>query len=233
MATATGVSTFIQKILDKKSGISASNLYSFNIQEPQQTSGYKLKTFFKDNIGFDSSAEELTLLCNEIQLPGITYSATDVKSVHKGIIQKMASGKVYNELDISFFLDAESMPLKFFRAWQDFTMGGKEIATDIYGDRAPSNRQQAFAMRYYDHYCCTLDIKKLEKYNVPSTAGGVATAETPVDKATQPELKDVWEAKLFGAYPYTVSSIPYSAGPAQLVKVNVGFYYEYSQLKIN
>ena len=78
-----------------------------------------------------------------------------------------------------------------------------------------------------------LDIKKLEKYNVPSTAGGVATADTPVDKSTQPELKDVWEAKLFGAYPYTVSSIPYSAGPAQLVKVNVGFYYEYSQLKIN
>ena len=224
MATATGVSTFIQKILDKKSGISASNLYSFNIQEPQQTSGYKLKTFFKDNIGFDSSAEELTLLCNEIQLPGITYSATDVKSVHKGIIQKMASGKVYNELDISFFLDAESMPLKFFRAWQDFTMGGKEIATDIYGDRAPSNRQQAFAMRYYDHYCCTLDIKKLEMYNGPKSES---------EEKTPPELKEVWEAKLFGAYPYTVSSIPYSAGPAQLVKVNVGFYYEYSQLKIN
>lgn len=224
MATATGVSTFIQKILDKKSGISASNLYSFNIQEPQQTSGYTLKTFFKDNIGFDSTAEELTLLCNEIQLPGITYSATDVKSVHKGIIQKMASGKVYNELDISFFLDAESMPLKFFRAWQDFTMGGKEIATDIYGDRAPTNRQQAFAMRYYNHYCCTLDIKKLEKYNVPKSES---------EEKTPPELKEVWEAKLFGAYPYTVSSIPYSAGPAQLVKVNVGFYYEYSQLKIN
>ena len=224
MATATGVSTFIQKILDKKSGISASNLYSFNIQEPQQTSGYKLKTFFKDTIGFDSTAEELTLLCNEIQLPGITYSATDVKSVHKGIIQKMASGKVYNELDISFFLDADSMPLKFFRAWQDFTMGGKEIATDIYGDRAPTNRQQAFAMRYYNHYCCTLDIKKLEKYNVPKSES---------EEKTPPELKEVWEAKLFGAYPYTVSSIPYSAGPAQLVKVNVGFYYEYSQLKIN
>ena len=224
MATATGVSTFIQKILDKKSGISASNLYSFNIQEPQQTSGYKLKTFFKDNIGFDSSAEELTLLCNEIQLPGITYSATDVKSVHKGIIQKMASGKVYNELDISFFLDADSMHLKFFRAWQDFTMGGKEIATRIYGDRAPTNRQQAFAMRYYNHYCCTLDIKKLEKYNVPKSES---------EEKTPPELKEVWEAKLFGAYPYTVSSIPYSAGPAQLVKVNVGFYYEYSQLKIN
>ena len=103
-------------------------------------------------------------------------------------------------------------------------MGGKEIATDIYGDRAPTNRQQAFAMRYYDHYCCTLDIKKLEKYNVPKSES---------EEKTPPELKEVWEAKLFGAYPYTVSSIPYSAGPAQLVKVNVGFYYEYSQLKIN
>ena len=157
-------------------------------------------------------------------MPGITYSATDIKSVHKGITQKIASAKVYNELDVSFYLDAESVPLKFFRAWQDFTMGHTERATDVYGDGAPNQRHQAFAQRYYDDYACTLDIKKLEKYN------GGGEVKTP---PKQGDLKDVWEAKLFNAYPYTVSSIPYSAGPAQLVKVSVGFYYEYSQLKIN
>lgn len=224
MTTATGVSTFIQKILDKKGGISASNLYAFNIQYPSQTTGYTFKTYLEKNIGFDASAEELQLLCNEIQLPGITYSATDIKSVHKGITQKIASAKVYNELDVSFYLDAESVPLKFFRAWQDFTMGHTERATDVYGDGAPNQRHQAFAQRYYDDYACTLDIKKLEKYN------GGGEVKTP---PKQGDLKDVWEAKLFNAYPYTVSSIPYSAGPAQLVKVSVGFYYEYSQLKIN
>ena len=44
------------------------------------------------------------------------------------------------------------------------------------------------------------------------------------------DYKTTWEARLVKAYPYTVASIPYSAGPAQLVKVTVGFYYEYSNL---
>ena len=123
MTTATGVSTFLQKILHKQGGISASNLYSFNIQQPTSQEGYTFQKYLKDNIGFDANAEELRLLCNEIQLPGVTYSATDIKSVHKGITQKIAAAKVYNELDISFYMDAESMPLKFFRAWQDYTMG--------------------------------------------------------------------------------------------------------------
>ena len=39
--------------------------------------------------------------------------------------------------------------------------------------------------------------------------------------------------RLERAYPYTVSSVPYSAGPAQLVKVTVGMYYEYSSMYIN
>ena len=224
MTTATGVSTFIKKILDKKGGISASNLYSFNIQQPNNSEGYTFQTYLKDNIGFDANAEELRLLCNEIQLPGVTYSATDIKSVHKGITQKIAAAKVYNELDISFYMDAESMPLKFFRAWQDYTMGHVEQKSNIY--REDLADQRVFAQRYYDNYACRLDIKKLEKYNGKSQ--GVQNPKEP----KQGDLKDVWEAHLFKAYPYTVSSIPYSAGPAQLVKVSVGFYYEYSHLKL-
>ena len=36
----------------------------------------------------------------------------------------MATAKVYNELDVSFFMDGTSLPLRFFRAWQDFTQNG-------------------------------------------------------------------------------------------------------------
>ena len=57
-------------------------------------------------------------------------------------------------------------------------------------------------------------ITKLEKYNAKG----------------DDDYKTTWEARLVKAYPYTVASIPYSAGPAQLVKVTVGFYYEYSNL---
>ena len=97
MATARGVQNFMQAI-GKSGGISASNLYQFSFNKKA-----KLGKFFEDNLGdeflklVDNGDElNLQLLCNEIQLPGVTYSAFDVKSVHKGITQKMATAKVYN-----------------------------------------------------------------------------------------------------------------------------------------
>ena len=212
--TATGLQSFLKRV-GNSGGISASNLYRFDIRPSE-----KLNKYFTDNIGFDSSNQDLVLFCNEIQLPGVTYSATDVKSVHKGITQKIASAKVYNELDVSFFMDADSTPLLFFRAWQDFTMGTKSTSGDYVGD-FPTGRTQAFAMNYYNDYACELDIVKLEKYNEKLAKE---------NKKGEPKYRESWKARLYKAYPYTVSSIPYSAGPAQLVKVSVGFYYEYSQL---
>ena len=125
MATARGIENFMQAI-GKSGGVSASNLYEFSIQPTE-----KLSKFFTDNLEGDISTLSigegqlnLQLLCNEIQLPGVTYSAFDVKSVHKGITQKHATAKVFNELDVSFFMDGTSLPLRFFRAWQDFIQNG-------------------------------------------------------------------------------------------------------------
>ena len=224
MASARGVQNFMQAI-GKSGGISASNLYQFSFAKKP-----KLAKFFEDNLGQDflkltDNGDELNLqlLCNEIQLPGVTYSAFDVKSVHKGITQKMATAKVYNELDLSFFMDGTSLPLRFFRAWQDFTQNGSAGNPEFFYEDQPYKR--AFASNYYEDYACDMFISKLEKFK--------GSAEEERDENGNVKKQDYynpWNARLVHAYPYTVASIPYSAGAAQLVKVTVGFYYEYSHL---
>ena len=224
MASARGVQNFMQAI-GKSGGISASNLYQFSFAKKA-----KLGKFFEDNLGDDflkltDNGDELNLqlLCNEIQLPGVTYSAFDVKSVHKGITQKMATAKVYNELDLSFFMDGTSLPLRFFRAWQDFTQNGSAGNPEFFYDDQPYKR--AFASNYYEDYACDMFISKLEKFK------GAAEEERDENGSIkQNDYYNPWNARLVHAYPYTVASIPYSAGAAQLVKVTVGFYYEYSHL---
>ena len=222
MASARGVQNFMQAI-GKSGGNSASNLYQFSFAKKP-----KLGKFFEDNLGDDflkltDNGDEinLQLLCNEIQLPGVTYSAFDVKSVHKGITQKMATAKVYNELDLSFFMDGTSLPLKFFRAWQDFTQNGVAGNPEFFYDDQPYKR--AFASNYYEDYACDMFIHKLEKYDSPQ-------GEPIKIGGDSGDYKNPWNVRLVKAYPYTVASIPYSAGAAQLVKVTVGFYYEYSHL---
>ena len=83
-----------------------------------------------------------------------------------------------------------------------------------------TKRQTAYAQRYYDHYTCDMQIRKLEKYNVKDLN----------KDGKRDDYRVAFAVNLVKAYPYTVSSIPYSAGPANLVKVTVGFYYEYSHL---
>ncbi len=226
-----GIEEFRQSVLEQSGGISASNLYEWYIQPPGTLTEWFEQHVNKPNLSYQQKWGDnniyLQLLCNEIQLPGVTYAGVDVKMPYKGITQKMAGNKVFNELDVSFFLDGESTPLKFFRAWQDYIMGagvnhslGYDLGKKGYFEEiGPYDRydQQAFAQSYYDDYVADIVLCKLEKFNLS-------------DDDKHHDYRIAYEARVAKAYPYTVSSVPYSAGPAQLVKVSVGFYYEYSHM---
>ena len=209
------------------SGISSSNLYEFEIGFGANT---VLTEYYRKSHGTTLPTNDIfraNLLCNEIQIPGVTYAATDVKSVHKGITQKLVSNKVYNELDVSFFCDLKSTPYKLFRSWMDLVMGQNIDAMSKSAFEEQSYRKQsstyqnnakAFAQNYYDDYTYDIVINKLEKGRKGDQKGGYTND---------------FGVRLVNAYPYTLASVPYSAGPAQLVKVTVGFYYEYSSMYYN
>ena len=57
---------------------------------------------------------------------------------------KPAMAKVYNEMDMSFILDADSLPFKFFKAWQDFIMGVDNTLSGSGQTLSPQKRWQAF-----------------------------------------------------------------------------------------
>ena len=221
MPKAIGIQTFKERILTRSGGISSSNLYQFSID----AGNGGVRQYWKDNNFYGSDGADdiinLNLQCNEIQLPGVTYSSHDLTQVKKGITQKMATSKVFNELDVSFFCDAESLPLIFFKSWQDFISGPLENPAQGYSQESTLTKYQhlAYAQRYYNDYTCDILIHKLEKYGIESD-----------DSGQKEDYKVAFHARLANAYPYTVASVPYSAGAAQLVKVTVGFYYEYSHL---
>ena len=227
MPRAIGIQEFKERILTRSGGISSSNLYQFSIDAGEGG----MRQYLADNnfTGTDTGDDivNLNLLCNEIQLPGVTYSSHDLTQPKKGITQKMATSKVFNELDVSFYCDAESMPLIFFRSWQDYIMGGLENPQFAYSESNTLSKyeHQVYAQRYYHSYTCDILIHKLEKYGIDKF-----DFDSYDDLGRKKDYKVGFHARLAKAYPYTVSSIPYSAGAAQLVKVTVGFYYEYSHL---
>ena len=252
MAKGLTFEEFKTSILKRSGGISASNLYQFAIKSPDKPGpgeGYSLAKHFLENLNTGTTAVgvetanlvnyQLNMLCNEIQIPGVTMSASDVKMPQKGMIQKVASAKVFNELDVSFYCDADSLPFKYFRCWQDYIIGAIETPREMYSREniMISQRQKAYAQRYYDHYTCDIVIDKLEKvgkkdleYLNPDNLSRDPETGVRTGGKERRDIRSGFKILLAKAYPYTVSSIPYSTGASNIVKVTVGFYYEYSHL---
>lgn len=219
MAQAT-VSGFLTKIIQGSGGISSSNNYdiSFNFGANSMFSN-----FLKSGYGINPLSEQqavIVMLANEVQIPGVSMTSQDVRGVQKGINMKPAMAKVYNEMDMSFILDADSLPFKFFKAWQDFIMGVDNTLTGSGATLSPQKRWQAFGQHWYDDYTIDIDIVKLEKGQKNSTP-------------FQDELFEPFKVKLVKAYPYMLSSIPYSSAASSVVKLSVGMYYEYAQFLPN
>ena len=205
MATPVSIGNFITEIVSKRGGPSNPTLYEFNVA-PSATST------IKDNmkalgIDWDQELRFLNYLNNEIQIPGITFQNSEVRQFQKGIPVKIASSKIYNEMDMTFICDVSSLPYRFFRAWIDFVGNVEPDGERFYSP----NNVRAYgisALRFYDEYVCDFTIKKLEKF-----------------KNTEPLT-----ITLAKAWPYSVASIPMShASQNGLVKLSISMYYEYAK----
>ena len=203
----TTIDSFISRIISEK-GASSSSLYEVEFI-PGNTG--KLKKHLKDNYDINleqgEGSENLTdinLLANEVQIPGVSMTSQDIRSVHKGVNMKPAMAKVFNEMDMSFILDVDAMPLRFFKGWQDFILGTSDA-------QESKERTLGIVQKFYNEYTMDVKIHKIEKQQ-----GGI------------PGTYHSYSIGLVKAYPYMVSSIPYSGGSSQVVKLQVGMYYEHA-----
>lgn len=203
------VTRFLSKI---NNSISSGNLYDIEFSFPPQPAFKGGKPSLGDwlarattppDSGRKTSrldGELISMLANEVQIPGVNMTSQDVRSVKKGINMKPAMAKVYNEMDLSFILDVNSTPMRFFSAWQDYIAGNFEGASftgDPYGPVFAKKEKQAFATSFYNDYTCDVKIRKYEKFDGSNY--------------------DNFHIKLVKAYPYMVSSIPYSAADRKSV----------------
>ena len=203
----TPIGSFISRIINEK-GASSSSLYE--IEFVTGSTG-NLKSHLKERYDIDlqqgegtDNLTDINMLANEVQIPGVSMTSQDIRSVHKGVNMKPAMAKVFNEMDMSFILDVDAMPLRFFKGWQDFILGTSEAKEN-------KERTLGIVQKFYNDYTMDVKIHKIEKQG--PTGAGVYHAFT---------------IGLVKAYPYMVSSIPYSGGSAQVVKLSVGMYYEHA-----
>ena len=138
------------------------------------------------------------ILCSDANLPTTAYATAEVKDNFMGIPQQFAHTRLYTDTDFSFYIDEDYTLLKMFEGWMEYISSGADVAL--------SQQTKSFyrRMRYPDSYKCnTLYINKFEK-----------------------GFKKTMRYQFINAFPKSMSSVPVSYGPADILKVTVSFNYD-------
>ena len=138
------------------------------------------------------------ILCSDASLPTTAYATGDIRDNFMGVPQQFAHTRIYTDIDFSFYIDQDYTLLKIFEGWMEYISSGADTATN--------QQRVAFyrRMRYPDTYkCSNLYINKFEK-----------------------NFKRTMRYKFVNAFPKSMSSVPVSYGPADILKVTVSFNYD-------
>ena len=143
-------------------------------------------------------AERGGILCSDASLPTTSYATAEVKDNFMGIPQQYAHTRIYTDIDFTFYVDENYTLLKIFEGWMEYISSGS--------NRLMEQQTKSYyrRMRYPDSYKCnTLYINKFEK-----------------------NYKRTMRYQFINAFPKSMSSVPVSYGPADILKVTVSFNYD-------
>ena len=138
------------------------------------------------------------ILCNSATLPTTAYATADIRDNFMGVPQQFAHTRIYTDIDFQFYIDEDYTLLKIFEGWMEYISSGS--------NRLMEQQTKSYyrRMRYPDSYKCnTLYINKFEK-----------------------NFKRTLRYQFINAFPKSMSSVPVSYGPADILKVTVSFNYD-------
>jgi hypothetical protein len=174
-----------------------------------------LGSFF--NAGLDGGNEHaklLTYYASDVTIPSRQLTTGEAKTV--GNMYRYATGTSFSEISMQFILPRNLATRTFFERWMNYT------ANDA------SNR----VCLYSEYVCPFIDIFKYERGGVPS--GVPDPSYSPIVSPDGKQVKTspleynrcsgVWS--LSNAYPFNISNINLNAGPANIITMEVSFYYE-------
>ena len=146
----------------------------------------------------DFISREAGILCNDASLPATAYATAEVKDNFMGVPQEFAHTRIYTDIDFTFYIDEDYTLLNIFEGWMDYISSG--ATREVADFQRPFYRR----MRYPDSYKCnTLYINKFEK-----------------------DFRRTMRYQFINAFPKSMSSVPVSYGPADVLKVTVNFNYD-------
>lgn len=185
---------------EKIGNLAQTNYYFVEMSALSDSISKHFKNSYAGDFGdLSRFVNRLGYLCSEASLPTSSYATAEVKDNYMGVTQEFAHTRIYTDLDLTFYVDAEYKVLRFFEGWMDYIAGGGEVS-------AASNPRKDVYRRFNYPKFYKLDNLKLYKF--------------------ERDYRYSLNYSFINAFPKSVSALPVSYGPAEILKVTVTFNYD-------
>ena len=68
--------------------------------------------------------ETAGLLCSNVSLPGSSNATADIDGHYMGVVEKMATARLFTEIQAEFLVDSDYKTVKFFEHWIEYMASG-------------------------------------------------------------------------------------------------------------
>lgn len=153
--------------------------------------------------GVDSRfiGENLGMLCNEASLPGNSFATSEMNTDFPGVTQKFPYRKIYNDIQLTFYVDDEYKVIKFFEGWMSFIASPFGLGQAIY----EGSGRASFRFNYPDAYKCNIYVTKFNK-----------------DASIQSSIS----YRFVNAFPIDITTMPVTYDSSDILKCTVSFSYD-------
>ena len=169
----------------------------------------------------NSTSQKYDFLCSQASLPGSNFNISEEMGSRQGMTERFASRRIYNEFDLTFYIDNDYNVLRMFEEWMNYINpvydgtvgrydGGVSSQLNAYQDRNTYSR-----FRYPDDYRRKIQITKFERDFL----------QNPNDKNNTFKNMPLLTYHFIDTFPVNLNAVPMSYEGSTFLQVTVAFTY--------
>ena len=168
-----------------------------------------------------STYQKYDFLCSSASLPGSNFNVSEELGSRQGMTERFATRRIYNEFDLTFYIDDDYNVLRMLEEWMNFINPVYNESNGRY-DGSPSSQLGAYQerntysrFRYPDDYRRKLSITKFERDFL----------ENPNDRNNTFKNMPLLTYNFIDTFPVNINAVPLSYDGSTFLQVTVVFTY--------
>ena len=168
-----------------------------------------------------STSQKYDFLCSQASLPGAAFDVSEEMGSRQGMIERFASRRVYNQFDLTFYIDNNYDVLRMFEEWMNYInpvyneSNGRYDGSEGSQLNAYQERNTYSRFRYPDDYRRMISITKFERDFL----------QNPNDKNNTFKNMPLLTYRFIDTFPVDINAVPLSYDGSTVLQVSVVFAY--------